>query len=61
MATVALKDQKRIADLLTYMATIAKLANNIAGRLGWSMTRISGSKLRIWDCDRAKVDPSDYA
>ena len=24
MATVALKDQKRIADLLTYMATIAK-------------------------------------
>jgi len=40
MATVALKDQKRIADLLTYMATIAKLAKNIAGCPGWSMTRI---------------------
>jgi len=44
MATVVLKDQERIADLLTYMATIAKASQNIAGHLGWSMTGISGSK-----------------
>jgi len=59
MATVLLKDQESIADLLTYMATIAKASQ----KCRWSSWLVYDRNFRqqaakSGNCDWTKIDPS---